>query len=323
MMNKQKDAPTMSCPDCKVECQRFGKHRNGLRRFRCPKCKRTYTEAHTRTLGEMYRSWDKTLLALQLLLEGNSIRSTQRITGLDKNTIMRALVLAGEKCERVSGEKIQNVPVKDIQCDEIWGFVQCKEKHNRTGNPEFGDAYCFVAFERASKLVLTWHLGRRTAQDTEAFVEKLNEATKGKFQVTTDGFAPYFDAIHTSLGTRIDYSQLIKVYEASSDEEHRYSPPHVTEAIAKPMWGKPDPERICTSHVERNNLTMRMQIRRLTRLTNGFSKKRANLWAALSLFFAYYNFVRIHGTIRVTPAMEASLTDHVWTLKELLSKIGQ
>jgi IS1 family transposase len=170
-------------------------------------------------------------------------------------------------------------------------------------------------------MVLTWHLGRRTANDTEYFVEKLNEATTGKFQVTTDGFAPYFDAIHTSVGTRVDYAQLIKVYAAPTDEEHRYSPASVVDAIAKPLWGQPDPERICTSHVERQNLTMRMQIRRLTRLTNAFSKKRANLWAGLALYFAWYDFCRIHRSIRVTPAMEAGITDHVWRVQEMLESV--
>ena len=188
------------------------------------------------------------------------------------------------------------------------------------GNPDFVDAYCFIAIERTSKLVLTWHLGRRTTQDTEYFVEKLNGATTGKFQVTTDGFGPYFDAIHMSLGIRVDYAQLIKVYAAPTDDEHRYSPASVVEAIAKPVWGQPDPERICTSHVERQNLTMRMQIRRLTRLTNAFSKKRVNLWAALALYFAWYNFCRTHRTIRCTPAMEAGISDHIWSVKELMNE---
>ena len=141
----------------------------------------------------------------------------------------------------------------------------------------------------------------------------------GRFQVTTDGFPAYFDAIHTSLGTRVHYAQLIKVYAATTDEHHRYSPPQVVETIIKPVWGQPDPERICTSHVERQNLTMRTQIRRVTRLTNGFSKKRANLRAALALYFAWYNFCRTHGTIRCTPAMEANVTNHIWTIKELLT----
>jgi IS1 family transposase len=266
----------------------------------------------------MYTASEKVEGVINLLVEGCSIRSIQRLTGIDQNTIMKILVLAGDRCQRLLESKCRDVPVSDVQCDEIWGFVGCKEKHNATGNPEFGDAYCFVAIERNTKLVLTWHLGRRSARDTMAFTEKLNEATAGEFQVTTDGFGPYFDAIHTSLGTRVDYAQLIKVYAAPTDEEHRYSPASVIEAIAKPVWGQPDPQRICTSHVERQNLTMRMQIRRLTRLTNAFSKKRANLWAALALYFAWYNFCLTHRTIRCTPAMKAGITDHIWTAGELL-----
>jgi transposase-like protein/IS1 family transposase len=322
MMSQTKDAATMTCPDCKIECVRFGKHRNGLRRFRCQNCKRTFTEAHTQTLGELNISWDKALLAVRMLLEGNSIRSRERISGLNRNTIMRVLVLAGEKAEKVSEKMIQNVPVSDVQCDEIWSFIAKKEKRVKAGDdPTFGDSYCFTAIERNTKLVLAWHLGRRTARDTEAFTEKLNEATAGNFQITTDGFKPYRDAVSYSLGTRVDFAQLIKVY-ASSQEETRYSPAEVVSTEVVPVIGNPNPDKICTSHVERQNLTMRMQIRRFTRLTNAFSKKWENHYAALALYFAYYNFVRIHQTLRVTPAMEAGLTDHVWTLKELLSKMS-
>lgn len=312
----------MTCTDCNIECQRFGKHRNGLRRFRCQKCKRTFTEPHTRTLGEMYIPLEKVLLALQLLLEGNSIRSTERITGLNKNTIMRALVLAGAKCESLLSDKVRAVPVHDVQGDEIWSFIGKKEKARKASDdPTLGDAYCFTAIERNSKLILAWHLGRRTARDTEAFIEKLNEATAGEFQITTDGFGAYPDAISLSLGTRVDFAQLIKVYRAAPEGERRYSPAEVISTEAVPVIGRPDPARICTSHVERQNLTMRMQIRRFTRLTNGFSKKWENHSAALALYFAYYNFVRIHSAIRVTPAMEAGLTDHVWTMKEMLNKV--
>jgi transposase-like protein/IS1 family transposase len=324
MMSDKKSIPTMTCTDCNLECQRFGKHRNGLRRFRCPNCKRTYTEPHTKTLDAMNIPWDKALLAVRLLLEGNSIRSTERISELNRNTIMRVLVLAGEKAEKVSEEIIRNVPVSDVQCDEIWSFIAKKEKRIKAGDdPTFGDAYCFTGIERNTKLVLAWHLGRRTARDTEAFTEKLHAATAGNFQITTDGFAAYRDAVSYSLGTRVDFAQLIKVYAASPEGEHRYSPSEVVSTEVVPVIGRPDPNKICTSHVERQNLTMRMQIRRFTRLTNAFSKKWENHYAALALYFAYYNFVRIHQTLRVTPAMEAGLTDHVWTLGELLGKIGQ
>jgi IS1 family transposase len=228
------------------------------------------------------------------------------------------LVLAGERCERLLERTINRLPVRDVQCDEIWGYVGCKEKRNANGDPLRGDAYCFVAIERNTKLVLTWHLGRRTARDTVAFTEKVNEATSGQFQITTDGFAAYPDAVSYSLGTRVDYAQLIKVYGAPADDEHRYSPASVVETVVKSVWGQPDPEKICTSHVERANLSIRMGMRRMTRLTNAFSKKWANLKAAYALWFAYYNLCRVHQTLRVTPAMEAGITNHVWNLGKLI-----
>jgi IS1 family transposase len=166
---------------------------------------------------------------------------------------------------------------------------------------------------------LAWHLGRRTAEDTGAFIDKLEYATSGQFQLTTDGFAAYPDAVHYSLGTRVDFAQLVKVYGAPQDPDQRYSPASVISAIPLPRWGDPDPQQICTSHVERQNLTMRMQLRRLTRLTNAFSKKWENLKAALAVYFAHYNFIRVHTTLRVTPAMQAELTGHMWTWTELLS----
>ena len=187
-----------------------------------------------------------------------------------------------------------------------------------TGDPRRGDVYCFVAFERNSKLVISWHLGRRTARDTVAFTEKINEATQGRFQITTDGFRPHVDAVHYSLGTRVDFAQLVKVYAAPRDGEQRYSPAEVVDVVPLPRWGQPKLNRIYTSHVERQKLTMRMHIRRLTRLTNAFSKKWENLKAALALHFAWYNLCRIHSTLRATPAMEAGVTDHVWTLEDLV-----
>ncbi|MGD0498294.1 MAG: IS1 family transposase [Bryobacteraceae bacterium] len=313
----------MSCEDCNVHCQRFGVHRNGLRRFRCPQCKRTFTEPHERTMGDMYLSEEKALLVLQLLLEGNSIRSCQRLTDVDQNTIMKLLVKAGEKCEKVMGRLIVNVPVTDVQADEIWGYVQKKEAHKNpweSDDSSIGDAYCFVAIERNSKLVLNFALGRRSQATTDAFIEGLRAATAPqRFQITTDGFGPYVPAITTTLSDRCDFAQLIKVYASPREGEQRYSPADVVEALPKPIMGDPDRAKICTSHIERQNLTIRMQMRRMTRLTNAFSKKWENLWAAYCLWFAYYNFCRIHRTIRVTPAMEARIADHVWELAELLA----
>jgi IS1 family transposase len=248
----------VTCSECEVECRSFGKHRNGLRRFRCPQCKKTYTEAHTRPVDGMNISEDRILLAHKLPGEAHD--------------------------------------------DSI------------------GDAYCFVAIERHTKLVLNFALGRRTQAATDAFIEGLRHATAPqRFQITTDGFQPYLSAIQTTLSDRCDFAQLVKVYAESQENERRYSPAEVTHAEKVPVMGNPDPTKISTSHVERQNLTIRMQMRRLTRLTNAFSKKWENLWAAYCLHFAYYNFCRIHKTLRVTPAMETGITTRVWELANLLA----
>jgi IS1 family transposase len=241
------------------------------------------------------------------------------------HTLLDLLLLAGEKCERLLNEKIKGLPVRDVQADEMWGYVGMKEKTKKRAlihDDTLGDAYTFVAIERHTKLVIAWHLGRRTVKHTVDFTEKIHEATTGRFQLTTDGFAAYPDAVAYSLGTRVDFAQLVKVYAPSAEggaSERRYSPAEVIKAIPTPRWGRPDPERISTSHVERQNLTMRMMMRRLTRLTNAFSKKWENLKAALALHFAYYNFCRIHKTLRCTPAMAAGITKSVWELKDLLA----
>jgi IS1 family transposase len=280
-----------------------------------------------RLLGNMYLPEEKALLVLQLLVEGNSIRSINRITGIEKKTILTLLNVAGERCEDLMNRKMRKVKCSDLQFDEVWTFCRMKEKaKTRRGltSDRLGDAYCFTAFERDSKLILTWHLGRRTEEDTATFIEKVYDAVDGTeniIQITTDGFGPYPNAIAYSLGTRSSYAQLVKIYGIPLDAEdaHRYSPSKIKECIPTPLWGNPNPERICTSHVERQNLNIRTAMRRFTRLTIGFSKKWENLKAALALYFAYYNFVRIHSSIRCTPAMEAGITCHVWSLRELLA----
>ncbi len=228
----------------------------------------------------------------------------------------------GGRCEKLLADTITHINVRDVEADELWSFVGMKEKAK--GNlynhvDTLGDAYTYVAIERNSKLILAWHLGKRNRQDTLAFILKLRNATDGRFQLTTDGWPSYPDAVERVFGSDIDYAQLVKVYAASRDGEQRYSPAEVVDVEVVPRIGMPDYERICTSHIERQNLTMRMQIRRLTRLTNGFSKKWVNLKAAVALHFAYYNFCRVHSSLRVTPAMEAGITDHIWTIAELIA----
>ncbi len=319
----ESNTKSMTCAVCEIKCQHFGKHRNGLRRFRCPNCKKTYTEPHNLTLGEMYIPEEKMLLAMSMLLGGNSVRSTMRITGLDQNTIMKALALAGEKAERVMAEQIVNVPVRDVECDEVWSFIGKKQQRVRPEDDQFlGDCYVWVGIERHSKLVLNVTIGKRDQQGCDVFVEGLRQATARtpQFQITSDGYAPYRSAITTTLGDRITgFAQLIKVYRGSREGEARYSPAEVQSVEVVPVAGNPDPDRICTSIVERSNLSLRMSLRRFTGLTNGYSKKWENHCAAVMLWFAYYNFCRIHSSIRVTPAMEAGITDYVWDLSELLN----
>lgn len=318
----------MNCPTCSVPCQKSGRHINGLQRYRCRECKRRWVEPRIKPLDNMLLPLEKALLCLQLLVEGNSIRSTERITGVEKKTIISLLRLAGAKAERLMDKRIRDVKVTDVQADEIWGFVFCKQKTKNLLRPldeEAGDVYTFVAIERQTKLVLAWHLGKRTVEDTEDFIEKLNRATAGFFQLTTDGFDAYPEAVSLSLGVRVDYAQVIKTYgkahpQQSPEGERRYSPSRVLEIIKVPKIGDPNPAQISTSHIERQNLTMRMMMRRLTRLTNAFSKKRENLRAALALHFAFYNFCRIHKTIRCTPAMEAGITKSIWEMKDLLAR---
>src|SRR5215213_537722 len=319
----------MVCHKCKVEAKKNGKDRKGNQRFRCDACSKTFTEAQDKPLDNMYLPVDKAEQCLKLLVEGCSLRSVERITGVALRTLLKLLVVVGTKCERFLESRITDIHVKDVECDEIWAFVSMKEKTKKKKvwdsfeqEQGSGDAYTFVGFERNTKLVLAWHLGRRTFDDTWLFTKKLATATADKsFQITTDGFAQYKDTIVHELGHKnIDFAQLIKIYATPAGDEHRYSPPVVVDIQSNVIYGNPDPKRICTSIVERQNLTIRMQMRRFTRLTNAFSKKRENLKWALALFFAYYNFCRPHSSIQKrTPAMASGLTDHVWSISELLA----
>lgn len=313
----------MNCTICQSEkTKKFGKDRKGNQRYRCLDCDKTFQEEQAKPLGDMTLALDKGIAVLKQLVEGSSIRSTERITGVHRDTILSLLELVGSKCARLMEEKITGVRVSNVQCDEIWGFVEQKEKSKKVTGKEsdesVGDAWCFVAIEQTTKLILTFHLGRRTAIDTAIFTERLNLATSGNFQVNTDGFPAYKEAISYSLGDRVDFAQIIKVFGKPEGEERRYSPAQVTEVKKVAVLGSPDLDIATTSHVERQNLTIRMSMRRMTRLTNAFSKKWENLNHSYALHFFYYNFMRIHSTLRVTPAMESKLTDHVWNWEELI-----
>ncbi len=311
----------MTCHNCRTECKRKGRDRKGTQRFQCRQCSKTFLEPREKPLDGMYLPIEKAEIVLRMMLEGNSISSIERLTEVHHGTILKLLVLAGEKCERIMADKIRNVQVRDVEADEVWSFIGKKEKRVRsTDDQNLGDCYTFVAIERHSKLVLNIAVGKRNQRTTDVFVEGIRHATAhGHFQMTTDGFAPYRSAISTTLHDRCDFAQLIKVYRSPQDGEKRYSPAEVSSVEVVPIMGQPDPERICTSIIERSNLSLRMGMRRFTRLTNAFSKKWENHAAAVMLWYCWYNFGRIHKSLRVTPAMAAGIADHVWTVRELLA----
>jgi len=308
----------MTCHNCRIECRKFEKRKN-RQRYQCSQCHKVFTEPREDHLDGMYLPTDKAEMVLRLLLEGNSVSSVERLTDIHHTTILKLLVVASEKCERILGRKLVNIPARDVQADELWSFVGKKEKQRQPDDdPTLGDCYTFIALEAHTKLVLNFVVGRRDQASTDVFIEGLRLATTGQFQITTDGFAPYRTAIDNTLSDRVDFAQLIKVYRASPEGEHRYSPADVVATAVVPCVGRPDPERICTSHVERHNLSIRMGVRRFTRLTNAFSKKFKNHCAAIMVWVAFYNFCRVHKSLRMTPAMASGIADHIWSVRELL-----
>lgn len=315
----------MQCQNCQGNTKKFGKDRKGQQRYRCLSCKITFIEPHEKPLGNMTLPQEKALIVLQHLVEGCSVRSTERITGVHRDTILSLLEKVGEKCDCFMTKHIHRVPVSEVQCDEQWQYIGMKARtkaRNGITDETVGDSWVFTAIDRHTKLILAWHLGHRTASDTVEFTEKLAYATEGhyNFQVTTDGFGPYQDAIVLSLGMQhINFAQLVKLYASVPEKETRYSPAQCAGTRKMTILGNPDPRKVSTSHIERHNLSTRMYMRRYTRLTNGFSKKWSKHYAALALWFAHYNFCRIHGSLRVTPAMQSGITDHVWSIGELIA----
>ncbi|HVN97426.1 MAG TPA: IS1 family transposase [Syntrophorhabdaceae bacterium] len=265
-------------------------------------------------------STEKQEMVIKGLVEGASIRSIERMTGVHRDTIMRLMVKVGKNCERIMNESMRSLKCENIQVDEIWCFVGKKQRHLtiEDNEQEVGDQWVFVALDSDSKLIPSYRVGKRSYQNTLAFLNDLSERLDNRVQLSSDSFKAYTDAVDQSFGSNVDYGQIVKSYEAEPIGAGRYSPPHVVSAERMVISGNPWVRNISTSHVERQNLTMRMQMRRFTRLTNAFSKKLENLKAAVALHFAHYNFVRVHASLRMTPAMKAGITDHIWEVGELL-----
>lgn len=259
-----------------------------------------------------------------MLVEGNSMRAVSRMAGCSINTVTKLLVDVGQACWLYQHKMLCNLPCKRIQCDEIWSFCYAKEKNipeEHKGEWGYGDVYTWTAMCADTKLVPSFLVGRRDAAFADIFIKDLANRLKNKVQLTTDGHKAYLNAVEDAFGGDIDYAMLIKVYGSpqSKEDQRRYSPAECTGTDILRISGNPEPKDISTSFIERQNLTMRMSMRRFTRLTNGFSKKIENLEYAVALHFMYYNFARVHKTLRVTPAMEAGIADHVWTLEEIVN----
>lgn len=255
------------------------------------------------------------------LVEGNSIRATCRMTGVAKNTVVKLLVDIGKACSEFQDKALRNLTCKKIQCDEIWAFCYAKEKNvpvDKKGQFGYGDVWTFTALDADTKLIPSWYIGRRDAICATEFMKDLAGRLKNRVQLTTDGHRMYLEAVEDVFGSRIDFSQLIKIYGNSEESQKRYSPAQCIGTEKIKINGNPESESISTSYVERQNLTMRMNMRRFTRLTNAFSKKVENLGYALALHFMYYNFCRIHQTLRMTPAMKAGVTDRLWDVEDIL-----
>lgn len=255
------------------------------------------------------------------LVEGNSIRATSRMTGTAKNTVIKLLEDIGTACANYQDEVMRDLPCRRIECDEIWSFCHSKKKNvspENQGVLGYGDVWTWVAIEADTKLVPCWHVGRRDAQAATEFINDLASRLKNRVMLTTDGHRPYLEAVEGAFGCEVDYAMLVKIYGHSQDEV-RYSPAECIGSHVEVVSGDPFPPMISTSIVERQNLTMRMSMRRFTRLTNGFSKKLENHMHAIALHYMYYNFARIHRTLRCSPAMEAGISKTLWSIKDIVA----
>ncbi len=249
------------------------------------------------------------------------MRSITRIVGVSINTVTKLLLDAGAALADYHHQHVRKLACKRVQCDEVWSFTYAKAKNvadAKKAPAEAGDTWTWSAICADSKLIVSWTVGGRDAAYANAFMEDVAARLKNRIQLSTDGWKAYLVAVNTAFADGIDYGMLVKLYGAPTEGSHRYSPPDCIGAMKQVIEGNPDPKHISTSYAERNNLSIRMGMRRYTRLTNGFSKKLDNHCAALAIYFSYYNFVKIHGSLRMSPAMAAGVTDRLWEMSDLL-----
>lgn len=259
-----------------------------------------------------------------MLVEGNSLRAVTRMSGVSINTVTKLLTDAGRICGEYQDKVLRDLPCKRVQVDEIWSFTYAKQRNvqNAKAAPEeAGDTWTWTAIDADSKLAVSWLIGGRDAEYANAFIEDLAGRLANRVQLTSDGHGPYLEAVERGFGAGVDFATLIKIYGPAPEAQRRYSPPVCKGARKDRVTGNPDPAHVSTSYVERQNLTMRMHMRRFTRLTNGFSKKVENHAYAVALHFMYYNFVRVHKSLRMTPAMAAGVTTKLWEIGDIVDLI--
>jgi IS1 family transposase len=267
----------------------------------------------------------KKVMAVSMLCEGSSIRSIERVTGIHRDTIMRLGVRVGEGCKQIMDAKMRGLNCKHLECDEIWGFVGSKNK-NAAATGRYGDVWTFIALDAETKIIPSHIVGKRDMYHAQTFMEDLAGRMANRIQVSTDGLAAYPEAIERGFGSEVDYGQIVKTYSVTNlvaSTVGKYSPADVVKVERTVVSGMPDVSRICTSHIESQNLTLRMHCRRLTRLTNAFSKKIENFEAAVAMNFAYYNFCKTHISLRMTPCQAAGVESSAWTVAELIERCGE
>ncbi len=309
----------MTCTRCQhQECKKFGTYgRKKIQRWRCQSCSSTFSAPQPK-IGSHYTDVDTAEKILTLMLEGMSIRAIERFTGVHRDTILRIMNTAAKQARQVLDSKVKNIVPRFVQVDEMWTYIHTRAPHLHNGDPdEWGSTMLWLAIDSETKLLISHHIGTRSGVNAHAFIKDLRKRTDGRYQVTSDQYNGYVGAMREHFGREVEFGQLHKVYGRIS-KDNWYGSGQVLGAIPHIKIGRPDYSRISTSHVERTNLNVRMHLRRFTRLTNAASKTLENLRDAACLYVAFYNFVRVNMALKTTPAVAAGLTDHRWSLAELL-----